>query len=86
MVGFKSFLEEQDTQRIDVLKMDIEGGEYSILYSLSAQHFQKIDKIFIEIHEIDEEQNNARSLIQYLGSFYNHITNDGAMIYYLSNK
>jgi len=53
--------------RIDFLKLDCEGSEYEILYSLSKTDLQKIRYIVLESHEFDElKQNTAKRLSKFL--------------------
>jgi len=50
---------------IDLLKMDCEGAEYEILFSLSPKIIRKIRKIAMEYHNIDEKR-NIRTLAAFL--------------------
>lgn len=52
-MSLSDFLEEKKDDRIGLLKMDIEGGEYEILENLSAEDFEKIENIVLEYHEFD---------------------------------
>ncbi len=52
----------------DLLKMDIEGAEYNVFYTLSDSCFKKIHKIAMEVHDIDENKNNCVYLIKFLES------------------
>jgi len=52
----RRFFSENKIEKCDLMKMDIEGGEYSVLYSTPNEIFDKIDRIFIEIHKIDGEK------------------------------
>jgi len=40
-----------DIKRCNFLKLDCEGAEYDILFSLPAEYFSKIDKIALEYHD-----------------------------------
>lgn len=61
-----SIIEQNNFQKIDLLKLDCEGSEYDIIYNTDASTLKKIDMIVIEVHEIDEERNNLKSLDAYL--------------------
>jgi FkbM family methyltransferase len=55
-IAFRSFLKQENINHIDFLKIDCEGSEYEIFYSIK-NFLNKIDKISGEIHYIDEEKN-----------------------------
>jgi len=49
--------------KIDFLKLDCEGSEYNILYSLSKSELKKIKFIAVEYHEFDNNpRNRGKSL------------------------
>jgi len=52
----------------DLLKIDIEGAEYNVLYNLSDSCFKKIHRIVMEVHDIDEKKNNLAYLMKFLES------------------
>ncbi len=64
-VSLKSILLANQLAKIDLLKLDCEGSEYSILYNSPAEVFNGIHTIIIEVHPMDEETKNE----QYLTSF-----------------
>jgi FkbM family methyltransferase len=49
----------QTIPQISLLKLDIEGGEYHLLYSLDAECFKKIDRIVMEFHGDSPEEATA---------------------------
>ena len=53
-ISFKDFLKNMD--RIDFLKMDCEGSEYPIFYSLGKKELSKIKKISLEYHNYGSER------------------------------
>ncbi len=65
VVSLKSFMKSHNLNAIDFLKMDCEGAEYQILFNLSRETLQKIKKISMEFHNIDDK-NNAEALKTYL--------------------
>ena len=44
--------------KCDYLKMDCEGAEYEILFSTDENTFSKIDRICMEVHNIDSNHNS----------------------------
>lgn len=47
----KDLINEYNLEKISLLKMDVEGSEYSIIKSLTKDIFNKIDSFLIEFHE-----------------------------------
>lgn len=54
---------------VDLLKMDIEGGEYEAFYAADADTLDRIDEIRMEFHNIGSERKNADALVEYLSRF-----------------
>ncbi len=52
-VTLEDFIRNNKIQKIDLLKIDVEGAEYEILFNLLDNVFEKIDKILAEIHIVD---------------------------------
>ena len=53
--------------RCDLLKLDIEGSEYSVLYNAPNEILKKIDKIYLECHDIKTRPGyNYRELKRFL--------------------
>jgi FkbM family methyltransferase len=49
-VSLKTFFEQNNIERLSLLKMDIEGAEYDIIENLEPEVFNKIDNFLIEYH------------------------------------
>jgi hypothetical protein len=47
----EDIIERNNIEKIDYLKIDIEGGEKDLVYSIQPETWSKISKIFIEYHE-----------------------------------
>jgi hypothetical protein len=47
---FKEYIEQNRLNKIDFLKIDIEGGEYSILTEENLDILKRIPKIVVELH------------------------------------
>ncbi len=50
----------------DLLKIDCEGSEYEIFYTLSPETLRKIRRIVGEYHEVDSDERNGISLRKFL--------------------
>jgi FkbM family methyltransferase len=59
-------LESNALERVDLLKMDIEGAEYEFLYSAPPACFERIAEIRMEYHDLDSEKRNVASLKAFL--------------------
>jgi len=49
-ISFKSFIQQYDIKKIDLLKVDIETGEYDLLGSMTDSDLGMIDNILMEYH------------------------------------
>jgi FkbM family methyltransferase len=57
---------ENSIQRIDLLKVDVEGAEYDILFGCPAKTLAKVQRIVMEYHEFDGEKRRHLDLIHLL--------------------
>jgi FkbM family methyltransferase len=61
--------EKYSLQHCDLLKVDCEGAEYSLLYNCPDKYFAKIHNIAIEVHNwVDGAGNDIQSLTSFLTS------------------
>ncbi len=51
-----------DLAAVDLLKLDIEGAEYEVLYDTAPELLGRIAKIRMEAHDLDEGRRNVASL------------------------
>lgn len=49
-LSWKSFCKQYDIDEISILKMNIEGAEYSLLHSMDTDDFLKIDQLIVSFH------------------------------------
>jgi hypothetical protein len=63
--NLEKYCSENNIQKIDLLKMDFEGDEYSIFCNLSLTFFSKIKSIYMETHDLDSNKNNTNALVKY---------------------
>jgi FkbM family methyltransferase len=54
-------------ERIDLLKLDIEGAEVAVLADC-ADTLQNVNAILLEVHEFDPDRRTCPGLLQWLGS------------------
>lgn len=55
-------------EHIDFLKMNCEGSEYEIFYTMNQSTLKNIKKIRLEFHQIDESTMNGKHLSEFLAS------------------
>ena len=63
-----SIIEQNNFEKIDLLKLDCEGSEYDIIYNTEPAVLKRVNMMVIEVHQIDEDNYNLNSLDQYLRS------------------
>ncbi|HEU4880944.1 MAG TPA: FkbM family methyltransferase, partial [Longimicrobium sp.] len=49
-------IREQGVERIDLLKVDVEGAEYDVLAGIEEEHWERISQVVVEAHEQDLER------------------------------
>lgn len=59
---------ENDVERIDLLKIDCEGGEYDILATARDETFDRIENIVLEYHGIEDWQRKLDTMLDRLRS------------------
>lgn len=59
-------LEGNTLTHVDLLKIDVEGGEYDILYQTPRKFFARIREIRMEYHNLDQKEQNVGGLKQFL--------------------
>ena len=67
--------------RIDLLKLDIEGEEYPVLWSVSKDSLQRIEQIVVEFHhfcvEIYSQKDTSKVVMRLKDFGFRSFTNDG---------
>ena len=51
MISWKNFCKLYNIDKISILKINIEGGEYPLLNSMDIDDFNKIDQIAVSLHD-----------------------------------
>ena len=67
-ISLSQIINNIENDVIDLLKMDCEGSEYDIVYNTPKELFCRIHNLFIEVHNIDEHQNNIHFFNSYIKS------------------
>jgi FkbM family methyltransferase len=57
-LSLSDFLQEHKLNKISLLKMDIEGGEYEVLENLAKADWAKLDNILLEYHDMPNKNHN----------------------------
>jgi FkbM family methyltransferase len=56
-ISLEDIIKNNKIKKVDFLKMDCEGAEYDILFRSSDEVLEKLNKISMEVHDIDEKLN-----------------------------
>jgi FkbM family methyltransferase len=64
--------------RVDIVKMDVEGSEYDILYGMPSDAFHRIRELRMEYHNLDHERCNVAHLKRFLGAQGYDVTRETA--------
>ncbi|GAA0529341.1 FkbM family methyltransferase [Chitinophaga japonensis] len=67
-ISLSEILFSNNLVKVDLVKVDCEGSEYPIIYETAPQLWEKIDRMAIEVHNLDGEKRNVASLGAYLTS------------------
>jgi len=67
-IPFSDIFTDHDIERIDLLKIDVEGGEYDILLNCPEDTLAKVQRIVMEYHEFDLDKRNHLDLVHRLNS------------------
>ena len=67
-VNLQDLLDRHGLDRVDLLKLDCEGSEYSILYRCTAEYLKRIGKMAIEVHAGQEPDHNITALSSFLAA------------------
>ncbi|HRI78100.1 MAG TPA: FkbM family methyltransferase [Cyclobacteriaceae bacterium] len=73
-ISLEQILSDNNLDHVDLLKLDCEGSEYPIVYESSPEIWKKIKAIFLEVHNLDEDQRNEKSLNHFLHAAGYHTT------------
>lgn len=80
-ITFPEIFEENNLAQCDMLKMDCEGAEYSILYNCPADYLESIAQMAIEVHQGSGSEQNIKALEDYLSESGFQIRNHAHMLW-----
>ncbi|MCF0071337.1 FkbM family methyltransferase [Dyadobacter sp. CY261] len=72
-ISLSEIIGRMPEERIDLLKMDCEGGEYDIVFNSPPGLFRQIERMLIEVHDVDS-QSNVGTFSQYLEHLGYHVS------------
>ena len=55
-------------ESVDLLKLDCEGSEYDIIYNTDPALVRRVQKMVVEVHDLDKDQNNITTFDTYVRS------------------
>jgi hypothetical protein len=59
-----SIIKNHNIDKIDLVKIDVEGAELMVMKSISKEAFSRIKQIVIEVHDIDDRTNVLTSMLR----------------------
>lgn len=62
-----AIIHEQAIDRIDLLKIDVEGSELAVLRGIAADDWPKISAIMAEVHDVDGRVQKIREILEAQG-------------------
>ena len=63
MTTLSSIIDEHDVERIDLLKIDVEGAELSVLRGIEEAHWPRIQQVVLEGHDQNGQLQIIRELL-----------------------
>lgn len=90
-MSIPSLFKQEKIEKIDFMKMDVEGGEMEIFEALPLEYFHKIGTIVFELHTFMFPRERTINLLKYLEKFYTikikrQVGVTGLALIYLSEK
>ncbi|NEE29331.1 FkbM family methyltransferase, partial [Streptomyces sp. SID7982] len=61
---FSEIIEQEALDRIDLLKIDVEGAEHEVLKGIRPQHWPLIRQLAIELHDVDGRLAEVQALLK----------------------
>ncbi len=70
-------MDEQGLDRVDLLKVDCEGAEVAALRGLRAEHWSRINRVVVEVHDRAGELDEVLAMLEAAGFPSPHIEKEG---------
>ncbi len=87
MTTVSDIIEQSGVERVDLLKVDVEGAELAVLRGIKAEDWQKIGALVAEVHDRDGRVETIRGMLESAGfaqiSFSQEWPFEGTNIYML---
>lgn len=68
-ISLKEIMEENQLSKADLIKIDCEGSEYPIIYETPKTLWDKVERLAMEVHDLDDKTRNITYLQNYLSEF-----------------
>lgn len=81
-ISIEDILIKFNIDRISLLKVDIEGYEYELFENLSDDILDKIDKIFLEFHKVDDNHKKLNLINRLMINNFKMRSYDGDIDFY----
>jgi 31-O-methyltransferase len=56
-------IDEEHVEHIELLKIDVEKAEWDVLCGLRAEHWPKVSRVIVEVHDIDGRLSRVQELL-----------------------
>jgi FkbM family methyltransferase len=87
MTTISDIIEQSHVERVDLLKVDVEGAELAVLRGIKADDWQKIDALMVEVHDYEGRVETIRAMLESAGfsqiEFSQEWPHEGTHIYML---
>jgi FkbM family methyltransferase len=87
MTTISDIIEQSGIERVDLLKVDVEGAELAVLLGVKADDWQKIQSLIVEVHDHDGRVERIRGMLESAGfgriEFSQEWPHEGTSIYML---
>jgi FkbM family methyltransferase len=64
LMTLSTLIDEQKLDRVDVLKIDVEGAEWAVLQGLDTRHWPLVQQVLVEVHDRDGRVKKCEALFR----------------------